>query len=74
MGIKRRKPEEIVTKLRQVEVLRGLRRSTQGWLLVARADEVRLVADMIELARQYGRYIRQNWSDDRSQPGADIAI
>ena len=74
MGIKRRKPEEIVTKLQQVEVLRGLRRSTQRWSLVARADEVRLMADMIELARQYGRYIRQNWSDDRSQPGADIAI
>ena len=39
MGIKRHRPEEIVTKLRQVEVL-----------------EDRLVADMIELVRQYGRY------------------
>ena len=31
-------------------------RSTQGHVPVGRADEDRLVEDMIELARQYGRY------------------
>ncbi len=34
----------------------GQHRSTQRRLPVGRADEDRLVADMIELARQYGRY------------------
>ena len=31
-------------------------RSTQRKLARGRADEERLIADMIELARQYGRY------------------
>jgi putative transposase len=34
----------------------GQHRSTQGKVPHGRADEERLVADMIELARQYGRY------------------
>ena len=34
----------------------GQHRSTQRRLPQGRADEERLVADMIELARQYGRY------------------
>jgi len=34
----------------------GQHRSTQRRLPRGRADEERLVADMIELARQYGRY------------------
>ena len=34
----------------------GQHRSTQRKLPVGRTDEERLVADMIELARQYGRY------------------
>jgi transposase InsO family protein len=34
----------------------GQHRSTQRKLPVGRADEDRLVADMIELTRQYGRY------------------
>ena len=44
------KPEEIVSKLRQAEVLMG-----QG---MSRLDAIRQigVADMIELARQFGRY------------------
>lgn len=34
----------------------GQHRSTQRRLPVGRADEARLVADMIELTRQYRRY------------------
>ena len=34
----------------------GQHRSTQRRIPRGRADEDRLVADMIELARQYGRY------------------
>jgi hypothetical protein len=34
----------------------GQHRSTQRRLPKGRADEKRLVADMIELTRQYGRY------------------
>jgi len=34
----------------------GLHRSSQRYQAVSRLDEERLVADMIELARQYGRY------------------
>ncbi|APG45813.1 hypothetical protein PhaeoP97_00362 [Phaeobacter porticola] len=80
MATKRPKPEEIVVKLRQVEVLMGQgmpridvirqigvterrvcrvlgqHRSTQRRVPQGRADEERLVANMIELTRQYGRY------------------
>ena len=35
----------------------GQHRSTQRRIPQGRADEDRLVADMIELARQYGRYV-----------------
>ncbi|MEJ5220145.1 IS3 family transposase [Cognatishimia sp. D5M38] len=44
-----------VSERRACRVL-GQHRSTQRRLPVGRADEERLVADMIELARQYGRY------------------
>ncbi|UWP91489.1 IS3 family transposase [Aliiroseovarius crassostreae] len=44
-----------VSERRACRVL-GQHRSTQRRLPVGRADEDRLVADMIELARQYGRY------------------
>ena len=37
-------------------VVLGQHRSTQRRLPQGRSDEERLVADMIELARQYGRY------------------
>lgn len=40
---KREKPEAIVSKLRQVELLQG------------RAEEERLTGDIIELADKYGR-------------------
>ena len=44
-----------VSERRVCRVL-GQHRSTQRKLPVGRADEERLVADMIELVRQYGRY------------------
>lgn len=44
-----------VSERRACRVL-GQHRSTQRRLPQGRADEARLVADMIELARQYGRY------------------
>ncbi len=44
-----------VSEGRACQVLRQ-HRSTQRKLPQGRADEDRLVADMIELARQYGRY------------------
>ena len=44
-----------VSERRACQVLRQ-HRSTQRKLPQGRADEDRLVADMIELARQYGRY------------------
>jgi len=44
-----------VSERRVCRVL-GQHRSTQRRLPVGRADEDRLVADMIELTRQYGRY------------------
>ncbi len=44
-----------VSERRVCRVL-GQHRSTQRKLPVARADEERLIADMIALARQYGRY------------------
>ncbi len=44
-----------VSERRACRVL-GQHRSTQRHLLRGRADEERLVEDMIELARQYGRY------------------
>ena len=44
-----------VSERRVCRVL-GQHRSTQRKLPVGRADEERLIADMIELARQYGRY------------------
>ncbi|MCK0139303.1 IS3 family transposase [Aliiroseovarius sp. F47248L] len=44
-----------VSERRACSVL-GQHRSTQRRLPVGRADEERLVADMIELTRQYGRY------------------
>jgi len=44
-----------VSERRACRVL-GQHRSTQRKLPVGRADEERLIADMIELARQYGRY------------------
>ncbi len=44
-----------VSERRVCRVL-GQHRSTQRKLPVGRADEERLVADIIELARQYGRY------------------
>jgi putative transposase len=44
-----------VSERRVCRVL-GQHRSTQRRLPQGRADEERLVADMIELARQYGRY------------------
>jgi hypothetical protein len=47
MATKRHKPEKIVTRLRQIEVLVGQGKSRVD----GRADEKRLVADMIELAR-----------------------
>ena len=58
MARKRYKPEEIVAKLRQVEVL-----VSQGQNMVDAIRQIgvskvkeRLTADIIELARQYGRY------------------
>ena len=44
-----------VSERRVCRVL-GQHRSTQRRLPQGRADEDRLVADMIELTRQYGRY------------------
>jgi len=44
-----------VTERRACRVL-GQHRSTQRYVPYGREDEERLVADMIELARQYGRY------------------
>ena len=44
-----------ISERRACRVL-GQHRSTQRRLPVGRADEDRLVADIIELARQYGRY------------------
>ena len=44
-----------VSERRVCRVL-GQHRSTQRRLPQGRADEERLVADMIELTRQYGRY------------------
>ena len=44
-----------VSERRACRVL-GQHRSTQRRIPQGRADEGRLVADMIELARQYGRY------------------
>ncbi len=44
-----------VSERRVCRVL-GQHRSTQRWLPQGRADEERLVADMIELIRQYDRY------------------
>ena len=44
-----------VSERRACRVL-GQHRSTQRRVPRGRADEDRLVADMIELARQYGRY------------------
>ena len=44
-----------VSERRACQVL-GQHRSTQRRLPEGRADEELLVADMIELARQYGRY------------------
>ena len=44
-----------VSERRACRVL-GQHRSTQRHIPKGRADEERLVADMIELARQYGRY------------------
>ncbi|MEQ9696156.1 IS3 family transposase [Shimia sp. SDUM112013] len=44
-----------ISERRACRVL-GQHRSTQRRLPVGRADEERLVADMIELTRQYGRY------------------
>lgn len=41
---------------RRVCLVLGQHRSTQRRLPQGRVDEERLVADMIELARQYGRY------------------
>lgn len=41
---------------RRVSRVLGQHRSTQRRLPVVRADEERLIADMIELTRQYGRY------------------
>ena len=45
----------VVSERRACRVL-GQQRSTQRRRPRGRADEDRLVADMIELARQYGRY------------------
>ena len=45
----------MVSERRVCRVL-GQHRSTQRRLPKGRADEERLVADMIELTRQYGRY------------------
>ena len=45
----------VVSERRACRVL-GQHRSTQRHLPQGREDEARLVADMIELARQYGRY------------------
>jgi len=77
---KRHDPEEIVGKLRQVDVLvsqgrsvadavselnlserrvcrvLGQHRSTQRCVPAGRDDEGRLTADIIKLARRYGRY------------------
>ena len=53
--INRVRSETLVSKRRVCRVL-GQHRSTQRRLPVGRADEERLVADMIELTRQYGRY------------------
>ena len=44
-----------VSERRACRVL-GQHRSTQRHVAMGRADEEQLVADMIELARQYGRY------------------
>ena len=44
-----------VSERRACRVL-GQHRSTQRHISQGRADEDRLVADMVELARQYGRY------------------
>ena len=53
--IDRVRAELNVSERRACRVLRQ-HRSTQRKIPVGRADEERLVADMIELARQYGRY------------------
>jgi putative transposase len=53
--INRVRSEMRVSERRVCRVL-GQHRSTQRRLPVSRANEERLVADMIELARQYGRY------------------
>ena len=44
-----------VSERRACRIL-GQHRTTQRHVLRGREDEERLVADMIELARQYGRY------------------
>ena len=53
--IDRVRSELSVSERRACRVLRQ-HRSTQRKAPVGRADEERLVADMIELTRQYGRY------------------
>ena len=53
--IDRVRAELRVSERRACRVLRQ-HRSTQRKMSVGRADEERLVADMIELTRQYGRY------------------
>ena len=50
MGTKRHKPEEIVTKLRQVEVLVG-----QGWRVTDAIREIRITEQTYYL---YGRLSR----------------
>ncbi len=56
MPAKKHKPEEIIGKLREVEIMLGQHRSTQRKVPFGADDEEALTEDIIALARQYGRY------------------
>jgi putative transposase len=56
MPAKKHKPEEIIGKLREVEIMLGQHRSTQRKVPFGADDELALTEDIIALARQYGRY------------------
>ena len=56
MPSKKHKPEEIIGKLREVEIMLGQHRSTQRKVPFGADDEEALTEDIIALARQYGRY------------------
>ena len=71
-----------VSERRVCRVL-GQHQSTQRRLPVGRSDEDRLIADMVELARQYGRYgyrriaafLRDaGWQVNDKRPSRQIAL